>query len=589
MHTKAEGCVRGRKGSHPLRLLLVLILALGLVGFCSASTQIQQGASGSFTATGTSAPSFGQGWQILNPSGTQVGSNSTPNGWSVTYNTSGNSLTVTVPSAASLGTGYAVKYLNLSIYPIAPHSGLFDVISGGGNNPPDAPTNLTAIGSNGLVALSWSASATATSYKIQRALSSGGTASTVATGITTTTYNDTAVTNGTTYYYQVVAVNQYGDSPLSNEASVVPQNTDANFEVIGIHETRAHSVTVDAVIKNAAPYTSNSSSQNNGVTYYTTTAVSYYFCTDLTLQDGLVIPQGSLTKDFSLQFPAQGPGTTYSMRGYQVSSSQQKYTFSSTSTGGAARAFLVREVSGTTYHYANGVRVDDSATVFDLIKQIEGYNVMRLNADAVSIDSRRTYGQPNLDGELPGDPNADLRNPSFYGWTYKGGLFAGNVPSGTGDLSGTARIQAYITTNPTFVDPIWSAFTCIYLGVGGSFTNIPTYTLSVPAADDPNLNVAAGIANWGNAWNLATASPRSDLTVDNALPIGEYGCFQNPGYSAQMIIHLKNEAAAISGNIPYWRYFANLGYATASGLITASDAQPRLWVVDRVLSGVDPS
>ncbi len=37
-----------------------------------------------------------------------------------------------------------------------------------------------------------------------------------------TTFNDTSVTPGITYYYKVSAVNSYGEGPLSNEAFATP-------------------------------------------------------------------------------------------------------------------------------------------------------------------------------------------------------------------------------------------------------------------------------------------------------------------------------------------------------------------------------
>src|SRR5206468_792812 len=43
------------------------------------------------------------------------------------------------------------------------------------------------------------------------------------TGVTATTFTDTALTNGTTYFYQATAVNSVGESPKSAEASTTPQ------------------------------------------------------------------------------------------------------------------------------------------------------------------------------------------------------------------------------------------------------------------------------------------------------------------------------------------------------------------------------
>ncbi|MFC5470377.1 cellulose binding domain-containing protein, partial [Cohnella suwonensis] len=76
---------------------------------------------------------------------------------------------------------------------------------------------------NAQVALSWTASAGATSYTVKRATTSGGPYTNVATGIATTTYADTGLTNGTTYYYVVSATNAAGESANSSQASATPQ------------------------------------------------------------------------------------------------------------------------------------------------------------------------------------------------------------------------------------------------------------------------------------------------------------------------------------------------------------------------------
>jgi fibronectin type 3 domain-containing protein len=89
---------------------------------------------------------------------------------------------------------------------------------------PAAPTGLTATAGSASVSLTWTASAGATSYNIYRGTTSGGESATaIAIGIATTAYTDSAVTNGTKYYYKVAAVNASGVSGLSNEASATPE------------------------------------------------------------------------------------------------------------------------------------------------------------------------------------------------------------------------------------------------------------------------------------------------------------------------------------------------------------------------------
>jgi lysophospholipase L1-like esterase/fibronectin type 3 domain-containing protein len=92
----------------------------------------------------------------------------------------------------------------------------------GNPTPPATPTGLTAAAGNTQITLSWTAASGATSYNIKRATTSGGPYTNIATGITTTSYTNTGLTNGTTYYYVVSAVNTAGESPNSSQASSAP-------------------------------------------------------------------------------------------------------------------------------------------------------------------------------------------------------------------------------------------------------------------------------------------------------------------------------------------------------------------------------
>lgn len=93
--------------------------------------------------------------------------------------------------------------------------------------PPPTPTSLVATGLyGGQIALSWSASAGATGYNIKRSLSSGGPYVALASSVPSTTYTNTGLLIGATYYYVVSAVSATGESLDSNEAgSIVPVPT----------------------------------------------------------------------------------------------------------------------------------------------------------------------------------------------------------------------------------------------------------------------------------------------------------------------------------------------------------------------------
>ena len=96
--------------------------------------------------------------------------------------------------------------------------------------PPGAPTNLTAKASDSKVALSWRDVLAATTYNVYRGTAAGGESTTpLATGLTTTSYSDTTVTNNQTYYYRVAGVNSAGVGTFSNEASAKPTAPSINY------------------------------------------------------------------------------------------------------------------------------------------------------------------------------------------------------------------------------------------------------------------------------------------------------------------------------------------------------------------------
>jgi hypothetical protein len=99
------------------------------------------------------------------------------------------------------------------------------ITGGNGGGPivtPAAPAACLAASGENAVSLRWQPSFGATSYTVKRATSSGGTYSTVASGITASNYTDATVTNGTTYYYVVTASNSAGTSVDSPEDSATP-------------------------------------------------------------------------------------------------------------------------------------------------------------------------------------------------------------------------------------------------------------------------------------------------------------------------------------------------------------------------------
>jgi fibronectin type 3 domain-containing protein len=141
-----------------------------------------------------------------------------------------NTFTLTIPSDRTA----PLKQLGLRMTTNAAWTGTcyIDSVSWPIPTAPAAPAGLAAQASAGRVDLSWSASATATSYRIKRSTTSGGAYATIAT-TAALSYGDTDVVNGTTYYYVVSALNSVGESANSAEVSAIPAELNALYAFEG--------------------------------------------------------------------------------------------------------------------------------------------------------------------------------------------------------------------------------------------------------------------------------------------------------------------------------------------------------------------
>jgi fibronectin type 3 domain-containing protein len=115
-------------------------------------------------------------------------------------------------------TGESANSAQASATPVAPAT------------PPAAPSGLQATAGNAQVSLNWTASAGATSYHVKRSTTNGGPYTQVAAP-TTTSDTDTGLTNGTTYYYVVSALNGAGESANSSQASATPAGAAADVTI----------------------------------------------------------------------------------------------------------------------------------------------------------------------------------------------------------------------------------------------------------------------------------------------------------------------------------------------------------------------
>ncbi|WP_433975609.1 malectin domain-containing carbohydrate-binding protein [Tunturiibacter lichenicola] len=147
------------------------------------------------------------------------------------------------------GADVSLESSNITNAAVAPGNARFDIngdgsltsadtalVSGrivGGQTPPAPPTLSQTTGSSS-VALSWTASATATSYTVLRGTSSGGETQLIS-NLTGTSYTDNGVTAGSTYFYTVEAVAGSVASKASNEVqATIPGQAPTQTAIVQI-------------------------------------------------------------------------------------------------------------------------------------------------------------------------------------------------------------------------------------------------------------------------------------------------------------------------------------------------------------------
>ncbi len=150
------------------------------------------------------------------------------------------SMTTTTYTDGNLATNTLYSYVVVAMN-AGGASGASAVVS----TPPPAPATLGATPGNQQILLNWAASSSATSYTVKRGLSSGS-ETTHVTGITGTSYTDTNLNNGTTYYYIVTATGPGGSSGNSPEASATP----SVVVILGLVWTGSASSSWDATTTN---------------------------------------------------------------------------------------------------------------------------------------------------------------------------------------------------------------------------------------------------------------------------------------------------------------------------------------------------
>ncbi len=146
----------------------------------------------------------------------------------VTTTSNGSSINVTSPfvhDGLANGATYYYVVTAVNSYGEGLTSSEVDATPQAFGSPPLSPDNVSAAAGDAEVAVSWDPSVDATSYNIYWSIVSPVTEA-VYDGVfsdVTSPHDHPSLTNGTTYYYVVTAINGYGESAISAEVSATPE------------------------------------------------------------------------------------------------------------------------------------------------------------------------------------------------------------------------------------------------------------------------------------------------------------------------------------------------------------------------------
>jgi fibronectin type 3 domain-containing protein len=428
---------------------------------------------------------------------------------------------------------------------------------------PTAPQSLAATAGSGSVSLSWVAPASnggaaITGYNVYRGTSPGGESATpVATNVTTTSFSDSALTNGTTYYYTVAAVNSAGTSPQSNEASATPvavqatapsapqslaavagngsvslswsaPASDGGSAITGYNVyrgTTAGGESTTPLATNVTSRTFTDATAVNGTMYfYTVAAVNAVGASQPSNEvsatpqatvpsapSGLVASGGAGSVSLSWSAPASDGGSP--VTGYNV--------YRGTSAGGESATPMATGVTTTTFTDTTAV---NGTTYF--------YTVAAVNAVGVSAQSNEASATPQPAATVPSAPQSPTASggngtvtvswspPTSNGGAaitgynvYRGTTAGGESPTPVaGNVTGTSFTDTGLANGTTYFYTVAAVN-----AVGTSPQSAEASATPQPTVPTAPLAVTAGSGNGSVslAWSVPASNGGSPVTGYN--------------------------------------------------------------------------
>lgn len=297
---------------------------------------------------------------------------------------------------------------------------------------PLTPATLTAVAGNAQVLLNWSSVISATGYNVRRSLTSGSGYVTI-TNVTGTTFLDTGLINGTTYYYVVSATNAYGESANSTEASATPQMivvwtgaTNANWNFTTTNWSLGGAIATYA---------------NIAVARFDDTAKSNFTINVATTVSPLMMVVSNSTQNYAFSgSPIAGTGSL-SKWGSNPLTMSGANTYSGGTTNSSGSLILGASSTGSGNSVTSGPlgtgKVTLSGGTLQMNAKVLGNHLYAATNTTSVIDN--TGGDGYLDGNLSGGGTVTFQNSSGVGLSLK---IAQNAAVDWSGFTGTLNYNA---------------------------------------------------------------------------------------------------------------------------------------------------
>ena len=450
------------------------------------------------------------------------------------------SSTTTTYTDTAVGSGIPVSYYVTAVSAAGQGANSNTVSLTAGGSSLSAPTGLAGTNdSNANIYLTWNPSPGASSYNLYRGTQSGHEAALpIIFGIGTNSYTDANVVPGVGYYYQVTALNGYGESGKSNEASVV----DATTTVAAPTLTGKVSGTSVVLSWNAVSGATGYNVYRNivGAGYTLITSVTATTATDAGLTSGL---------SYSYYV------TTVNSAGQSGGSNTVAETVGTTATLPAPSGLVVFQSNGLTLIWA-GVPGASSYNVY------RGTTRNGEGATPIAVNVTQTYNSSDHQGYyIFTDGNVTSGTTYYYFVTAVNGSGESghsNQASGTYGVSSLPAPSLSATASSGKIALTWSSVPGastynLYRNAGGT-SGFTLYQTGLTTTTYTDSSVTSGIAysyyvNAVNTDNQGLNSNTVSLFATGSVLPAPFGLVAGPSGASAIYIQWNFVAGASSYNV----------------------------------------